>query len=59
MSCENKDCCKEEVFCVDLRTEIAMAALNGIIVKASDFDPIRHSYMAVDYADALLKALEA
>ena len=40
------------------RTEIAMAALTGIIQKASGFDPVRHAYLAIDYADALIKALE-
>lgn len=42
----------------EFRAEIAMAALTGIIQKASSFDPIRHSLLAVDYADALIKALE-
>ena len=40
------------------RIEIAMAALCGIIQKASGFDPVRHAYLAIDYADALIKALE-
>ena len=40
------------------RLEISMAALCGIIQKASGFDPVRHAYMAIDYADALIKALE-
>lgn len=40
------------------RLDFAAAALCGIIQKASSFDPIRHSYLAVDYADALIKALE-
>lgn len=41
-----------------MRSEFAAAALCGIIQKASGFDPIRHAYLAVDYADALIKALE-
>lgn len=40
------------------RLEISMAALCGIIQKASSFDPIRHAYLAIDYADALIDALE-
>ena len=40
------------------RLDFAAAALCGIIQKASGFDPIRHAFLAVDYADALIKALE-
>lgn len=37
--------------------ETVIAVLSAVIQKTSGFDPERHSYLAVEYADALLTAL--